>query len=289
LIVSNIINLAAHYKKFFTSNGLNTKVYIYHTDFNSDEFPQYKYNEDFRTYYLVKYNQNPKILLLTDRLKEFILPQVKTITDFIPDVYYISAHNIEGSLVPYIISRQDPSRKNLIIGGELYDTQYSSIPNFVNHYIHRSFNVNKIYSTINGYLADITKKTEDFSNIYNNYNVYCSLMAVLGNKIRSIDGLPGIGVKTFEKLFNEGLMNHIVQENTSSPEMICEIFKDEKLEDEFINNYYCSTILNMYQDLNESDIGSVITQLIDRSDLNSLMTLNNSKFYKYPLMLDGLL
>jgi hypothetical protein len=114
-------------------------------------------------------------------------------------------------------------------------------------------------------------------------------MAVLGNKIRSIDGLPGIGVKTFEKLFNEGLMNHIVQENTSSPEMICEIFKDEKLEDEFINNYYCSTILNMYQDLNESDIGSVITQLIDRSDLNSLMTLNNSKFYKYPLMLDGLL
>ena len=144
LMISNIINLAAHYKRFFVNNGLDTRVYLYNTDFESDEFNQFKYNEDFRTYYLVKFNDNPKFALFTDIMKGSVLPNVKTYCEFIPNVYYISAHNMEGSLVPYIIAESDKSRKNLIIGGELYDTQYSTIPNFVNHYIHRTFNSNSV-------------------------------------------------------------------------------------------------------------------------------------------------
>lgn len=293
LMISNIINLAAHYKRFFVNNGLDTRVFLYNTDFNSDEFNQFKYNEDFRTYYLVKFNDNPKFALLTDMLKGSILPNVKTYCEFINNVYYISAHNMEGSLVPYIIGNMDKSRKNLIIGGEFYDTQYSSIPNFVNHYIHRSFNSNAVYSDIHGYLKDVTKKDkEENPNMdvaFNNYNTYCSLLAVLGDKIRSIDGISGFGPKTLQKCIEQGLAQQIIQNETSNPEIIGDIFHDRDTKEEFVNNFYCCSILPMYQDLTEAEKSSIFIQMTDRSDINSLQMLNKTKFVNHPFLLEGLL
>lgn len=293
LMTANILNLAAHYKRFFVNNGLDTKIYLYNTDFNSDEFTQFKYNEDYRTYFLVKFNDNPKFALLTERLKGTILPNVKTYCEFIPNVYYISSKNIEGSLVPYIISQAEPERKNLIIGGELYDTQYTGIPNFVNHYIHRTFQQNMIYNTIEGYIQSITRKTKDelgdISSFFNMYNLYTSLLSVLGDKIRSIDGISGVGVFNFQKILNIGLAEHVLQEETTNPEIIGDIFHDGEMKEEFVNNYYCTSILPMYQDLTSSQIGSILVQLTDRIDINSLNMLNSTKFYNHPLLLEGLL
>lgn len=292
IMISNILNLAAHYKRFFVNNGLDTKVYLYNTDFNSDEFDQFKYNEDYRSYYLVKFNDNPKFALLTERLKGQILPDVKTYCEFIPNVYYISAKNIEGSLVPYIISKLDTSRKNLIIGGELYDTQYSIIPNFVNHYIKRSFNVNAIYSDTKGYLKDILKKDDSYLSMvdmFNNYNMYCTLMSVIGDKSRSIDGVTGCGPKTLQKYIDAGIAQHIIQNETTNPEILGDIFHDNEMKEEFVNNFYCSSIIPMYNELTNAQECSIAQQILDRIDINTLQLLNTTKFYNHPLLLEGLL
>lgn len=293
LMISNIINLVSHYKRFFVGNGLDTKVYIYNTDFKSEEFNQYKYNDNFRSYYLVKFNNNPKFISLTEHLTEQILPDVRVYCEFIPNVYYISAKNIEGSLVPYIISQMDKSRKNLIIGGELFDTQYSFIPNFVNHYIHRSFNTNAVHNSINGYIKDICKKedavTDEEARLYKNYAVYCSLISVLGDQARSIDGIHGYGFKTFDKCISEALGRHIITESTTSPDIIGDIFSNDKTKEDFINNFYCSSIIPMYEELTSSEITSVLSQIVDRSDVNTLQQLNATKFYNHPLILEGLL
>lgn len=288
LIISNILNLAAHYKRFFVNNGLDTKIYLYNTDFNSIEFNQFKYNEDFRSYYLVKFNDNPKFSLFTERLKGKILPDIYTYCEFIPNVYYISAKNIEGSLVPYIIAQHDTERKNLIIGGELYDTQYSAIPNFVNHYIHRSFNSNVVCSDLKGCIKDMTKSDDDFS-IFGKYSIYCSLISVLGDKIRSIDGLSGYGLKTLQRDIQAGLAENVIQTETTNPEILGDIFHDGELKEEFVNNYYCSSIIPMYQDLTSAQISSILQQINDRIDINSLQILNSTKFYNHPLILEGLL
>lgn len=292
IMISNILNLAAHYKRFFTSNGLDTKVYLFHTDLTSDEFDQFKYNEDYRAYYLTKFNDNPKFALFSERLNYNIIPDIKTYCEFIPDVYYISAHNIEGSLVPYIISKLDPTRKNLIIGGELYDTQYSQIDNFVNHYIHRTFNTNKTYSDLSGYLKDITKKENDEDNLnkaFSNYNFYCGLLAVLGNKVRSIDGISGFGPIKFKDSLTDAINKNDISENTSNPEIIGCIFNDGETKEEFVNNFYCSSILAMYDELTDSEKTSILKQLLDRSDKNTLEALNKSKFKDHPIILECLL
>ena len=293
IMISNILNLAAHYKRFFVNNGLDTRVYLYNTDFDSDEFNQFKYNEDYRSYYLVKFNDNPKFALLTEKLKGKILPDIRTYCEFIPNVYYISAKNIEGSLVPYIIAESDKSRKNLIIGGELYDTQYSVIPNFVNHYIKRNYNTNAIYSDINGYLKDILKKEEIYSenmkSLFGNYSLYCTLMSVLGDRTRSIDGISGYGLKTLHRELEAGLAQQIIGNETTNPEILGEIFHDGEIKEEFVNNFYCSSIIPMYQELTGAQKNSILQQRVDRLDINTLQYLNSTKFYNHPLLLEGLL
>ena len=156
ILVSNIINLAAHYKRFFMNNGLDTRIYLYHTDFNSKRFSQRKYNEDYRLYYLLKYNDNPKFVYLTDSLKSRILKEVKAICEFIPRVYYISGLDIEGSEIPYVIGSEDTTRKNIILSGEFYDTQYSLIPNYFISYFHSSIGYRAICNNIKDCLKEIT-------------------------------------------------------------------------------------------------------------------------------------
>ena len=272
---------------------METRVYLYNTDFNSEEFNQSKYNEDYRSYYLVKFNDNPKFVLLTEKLKGKILPDVRTYCEFIPNIYYISAKNIEGSLVPYIIAQSDPERKNLIIGGEMYDTQYSFINNFVNHYIHKAFNANIVCSELDGYLKDIMKKDsaniEDMKPVFGNYSTYCSLMSVLGNRVRSIDGITGCGPRTLQKLMEAGLAQNVIQNATTNPEILGDIFHDEDTKEEFVNNFYCSSIIPMYQELTSAEKTSILTQKNDRIDINTLRAINSTKFYNHPLLLEGLL
>lgn len=293
IMISNILNLAAHYKRFFVNNGLDTRVYLYNTAFNSEEFNQMKYNEDFRSYFLVKYNSNPRFVLLTERLTGAILPNVKTYCEFIPNVYYISSKNIEGSLVPYIIAQSDKSRKNLIIGGEFYDSQYSFIDNFVNHFIYRHFNTSVVYSDISGYMSNIMKKSktdiECIKPSFNNYSMYCTLMSVLGNKLRSIDSISGIGPVTLQKQLENAITQQVIEKETTNPEIIGNIFNDGETKEEFINNYYCSSIIPMYEELTNGEISSILNQRVDRIDVDSLRAINSTKFYNHPLLLEGLL
>lgn len=292
IFVSNILNLAAHYKRFFMSNGLDTRVYLYHTDFNSDEFNEYKYNDEYRSYYIIKYNINPKFVYMTDGLKSSILPETKSISEFIPRVYYISSHNIEGSLVPYIIGEDDKTRKNIIITGEFNETQYSLIPNYFCSYIHTGIGSRNICNNISETLEEITKKTnndlESLCNTYSHYGTYCSLLSALGDRMRSVYGLNGIGPRILEKYIHQGITRNEIQLSTNNPNMLGNIFHDEEIKEEFINNFYCMSLVDMYNELSTSNILSVLNQRKDRFDNESLMKLNATKFYNYPLTLEAL-
>lgn len=296
IIISNILNLAGHYKRFFTGNGLNAKIYLYSTDLTSDEFSQYKYNEDYRSYYLNKFNDNPKFILFTERMVGQIIPEVKTYCEFIPDVYFITSKNIEGSLIPYIVSQIDKSRKNLVIGGELYDTQYGVIPNFISHYFARKNRERVVESDVGGYITSMlqnpTKDKEEIEyarKMYKSYALYTSLISVLGNRERSIDKIGGVGLKTLTNYIYNGVQQHIITKDTLAPEVLGDIFHDGDMKTEFCNNYYCSNILNMYNELTDSQKMSIYNQITDRIDINTMQRINATRFYNHPIILECLL
>ena len=295
IIVSNLINLIAHYKRFFTSNGLDTRVYLYMTAIDSLRFSQSKYNDDYRSYYLVKWNENPKFVQLSDLLKKSILPTVKTYIEFIPGAYFIDAKDIEGSLVPLIIANSEPERKNMIITADVYDMQYSFIKNFVTHYLYRGWKTSFNASTVSDYLRLILRKDakdidDEMKKIFVRYPFFISLISVLGNKPRSIDPIAGIKTSSLFKLITDGIAKQTINDDSESPILLSEIFQsNEERKEEFVHNFCCSSLKIGYDELTKTDIKSILNQRMDRIDINSLVELNRTVFSKYPLILEGLL
>lgn len=295
ILASNIVNLAAHYKRFFMNSRLDTRVYLYHTDFRSESFHQTKYNEDYRSFYHCKYTQNPKFIYLTDALIDHILPMVRTCCEFIPRVYYICASDIEGSLVPYVISQDDKkrndNRKNFIISSDIYDTQYSYIPGFLSHYLKRNFS-NRLVTCKKEVLISLLANKEsedckDIISIYNNHARYATMLASLGNKERSIDKLDGIGFATVTNLLQNAVATNRIVDTTSSPNMISEVYGSDHRK-QYLDNFYCTSIPDMFEELTEAEKESLTCQRKDRFDNQGLLELNRTVFANHPLTLEAL-
>lgn len=289
----DIINIAAHYKDFFVGNGLHTKVFLYMTDLTSelDGFKECETCEDFRSYYLMKYTQNPKFIMLGDALKREVLPDVKMLCDYIPDVYYIASKNIDGGLIPLIISRKYPDRKNLIISGDLHDTQYTYEANFLDHLHARSWNSNILCCSTEDYLKQISKSKEidpSFIQLFGNPSFYRILLSCIGDKYRSIPGITGIKFVKMTKILYEAICGSKITKETTNPTILSELFPEDVQEDLY-HNLMVTDINNELSMLGEGDIKAVTSQIIDQSDVNTLQQLNATRFARNQLRLECLL
>lgn len=293
IMVSNILNLAAHYRRFFRGNGLDTRVFIYHTDFFSEEFNEMKYNEDYRAYYINKYSRNPKYVLMGEILQKEVFPKVKTIMDFINGVYLISAKNIEGSLIPYIIGAADPSRKNIIISSDIVETQYTDNIRNSFYLLRRNSEGLETRYTQKSYLEYLIRKTSDDSNYdlelsyYTNKAFYILLLACIGDKYRSLDGIPNLKNSSLIKLINKGIVEHKITNMTTQFDVLREIFPDI-FQESIESNFHVLNFDEMYRDLTKEQKYTITSQMVDRFDHNSLLKLNSTEFYEYPMMLEAL-
>ena len=293
ILESEMINLCAHYRRFFRDNGCNTKVYLYYTDLTSDTFSNFIFNDEYRSYYLNKFLKNPKFQLLGNNLVDTIIPRVKKILEFIPGVYFISAKNIEGSMVPLILAKENKDAKNFIITGERYDTQYTMYPStFIAHFFKRSPLNLQIIGEPKQCVADLFKDNEQESDnngyeLFRNPSFYSTLMSVMGDKKRSVDPLKGVGCKTVQKYLNNGIDKGLVTKDTNTIELISSVFPEE-YHDLLINNFRCISLESQYLNLTEQDRFNITNQIVDRSDYSSLLELNKSDYKDYPLMLTEL-
>lgn len=280
-MISDIINVAAHYKEFFKNNGLDTKVYLYNTAFDSEigAFNESMINEDFRSYYINKYNSNPKFVLLTEALMDDVLPRVSTLCEFIPDVYFINVNNVDSSMIPLVFAEQDKSRKNFVISGDRYETQFAFEDNFVDHLYLRSYANSSISCKLEEYVKAIfkTEMTNEEKELYTNRSFYVLLLACLGDKYRSIDGITGVSYKTITKLLFQGLNARIITKDTKSIDMIANIFSEDK-RSEVIENFNALDMRESFENLLVGTKKEILLKAVDRSDLNGLMEMNRLIF-----------
>lgn len=292
IIASGALNLIAHYKRFFRQNGLQTRVFLYYTDPRSDEYVLYDKNDEYRSYYTQKFLRNPHYSMLGESLVDIIIPEIKTICNFINGVYFISAKNFEGSLIPMIIGGMDPSWKNCIITGDAYDTQYQMYPNkFLTHYLSRgrgtasiSFDIKKSAQML---FFDKEGTAEQLDIISNNVSFYCLLLAAKGSKIRSIENIKGCGAKTIMKYIMNSISSGNITRYTTSIDLITDSFPDD-IKEFILANAYCTSLENQYKNLSREDRFSIESQLVDRYDNNSLVQLNSRRYYHHQLMLPEL-
>lgn len=290
ILESEMINLCAHYKRFFRGNGLPVRIFLYCTDLGSESFSEFKYNEEYRSYYCNKYLRNPKFRLLGGKLMDEIIPRVCKIMEFIPGVYFLRGINMEGSLIPAIVSNIFPNDKNFIVTTDKFECQYMLRPNFCTHYIKKSKLGTSIQYTYDKFITDYLKDDQDIEGVrrlYMNPSFFGLLHAVMGDKLRSVDSMKGIGTKTISNMIRYGLHNGVITQNTNSIELLKELFAREQQESA-VSNFNCISLMDKLRSVNEENMVDIRSQLVDRFDYNSLIRLNMTDYSEYPLMLEEL-
>lgn len=290
ILESEFINLCAHYKRFFRGNGLPTRVFLYYTDLSSSSFKNFRYNDEYRSFYINKYMLNPKFQLLGNRIVDTIIPKIQKIMEFIPDVHFINATDIEGSIVPLIIANQDKTCKNFIISTDKYETQYQLSPKrFCMHYIKRSPTGASVLNRFDKTLSYIFKENIDnkYVELLSNPSFYSTVIGAIGDKPRSLEPLKGIGCKSVLKCLSTAIEDNIITKDTTSIEMISKSFPEDQSE-LAISNYNCINIAKQYSDISDKDVFSITNQIVNRFDYNSLIKLNETVYKDYPLMLQEL-
>lgn len=291
-IESAIINLVAHYKGYFVTRYRKVNVYLYYTDLTS-ELPQEMrvYNKFYRSLYLNKYLMNPAFRDMSSLLVSVIIPEVDLILNYIPGCYFLRCKGFDSSVAPYLCSQiyqrnhEDETIDNIVISGDVFDTQYLFMGGFKMIYIKRRFQHFAVYSDISGVINSIVKDESPFDlAIFNGEMYFRLLLSIKGSKIRNIKSAKGFGYGKFMNLLKVGLDNGVVLTGFESIRSIADLFP-EKYRDDIINSFQCTNLDVQIEMTTEADIESLKSQLVDKSDIGSVQSLNNKRFLSYPLKL----
>ena len=119
--ISNIFNLAAHYRRYFSARHIYSDIYLYMTfPFKKDEMDSDIYIPEYRKDYSYLLNK-PSASVLTQTIIDAI-SMAQIIDDYIEGVYLITTNKMETSLIPGIINDKlsEIETDNLIITKDKY-------------------------------------------------------------------------------------------------------------------------------------------------------------------------
>lgn len=279
-LISNIINLAQHYRWYFTKRGYDCHIYMY-WNYRLGQYKNLKYNPSYRQYYNNRLFNNRGCKYLKDCFAD-IYKSLRIIVNYMNQVDMIDSSDIESSVIPYIIRerlyKDDRYTRHIIISIDKYDFQYVSYgfkvlaPKQINTEILDDVNIIP-------YLVN-TMGLKTACNVPSNLIPF--IISMLGCKYRNIPKIEGIGLGTLLKYIKSALDRVAITPNTTDIETLQNILKEE-YRDRFISNYRCTNIAYQYNELTELDIHKILSQIEDRYDDNALDYINERYFIKYPL------
>lgn len=285
---SAILNLMASYRSYFIKEKCIPKMYFYFTDLSGSQQEMSVYNKFYRNYYQNKYMQDPHFSKMGECMQSIILPEVKLITAYIPDCYFITSKTFDASVIPQVIS-EITGDKNVIITGDLFDTLYMLDPNFMVIYIKRRYSHFSVTSSIEETIQTIVKNESMFDlGIFHSEMYYRLLLSIHGSKIRNIKSAKGFGYGKFMRILKDGVNKGIILKDFGSIDSIIEMFPIQ-YRDDIKTAFQCTSIDMQRSLLNDTDIDEIKNQIVDKEDRKSLETLNNRRFLESPINLQALL
>jgi len=279
-MISCIINLAAHYRLFFTKNKLYSRIYMYLSYPFKTSYKNRMINPNYRKAYEHKFTKDSKTIVLTKTL-DAVLPFVKTILEYVEGVYLIGADSIESSLVPQVITKEFPTNHiNFILSSDKYDYQYVN----KGFYIIRPKQDESYMVTQENLIDNIKLEEKIVTDISVGTNFYPFILSLLGDKYRNIEKIKKIGLSGILKMLNKALQENIIGKDVSNINILSKIVREE-YRPLVLSNFYCIDIDTQMQMLNVKDIYDITKQIVDKFDNVSLKKINDEYFRHYPIYL----
>lgn len=297
--ISDFINVAAHYRAYFTRNGIKTNIIYYYNEIPSEYI---KYNnsalcDTYRNHFVDSLNNIEKVNV--NAMVVECIPIMETIVEYLENVYLVSTKRVESSLIPMVINMESalPANINILITKDTYDFQY------VNHnflvitkngddpILLSSKNVIKYMCYKNIKEFDVEKERD-----YINNRLLPFILACMGDRKRSIPKVNRLGFKTvYKNLESLYKIGYIFDEDpeTMSIGNLMHVINNESfvtrnkvdIGNRIMSNYRVTDLISQYSVMNNTQKNKIIDQLVDKSDIGTLMEINNKWFEDYPIHL----
>jgi len=278
--ISNILNLASHYRLYFSKNKLFSKIFIYIGYPFDSVFKNKSINPNYRCTYNHKYGAGMTNFSTHDVVSESI-DQSKTIFEYIDNVYLIASGIVEPALIPTIVNDdQDNKAINFLVTKDPYEYQYVN----KGYYILRPKS-DKSYLVSKNNVIDIMKQENNIvSDIMVDTEYLPFILSLLGDKKRNIEKVRGIGFGRLIKLIQLNLDMNILSPNVFNINLLSDVLKPE-IRDILLKNYYCTDVDTQMKLLNFRDKHIILDQLKDKFDNDGLKKMNEMYFRENPINL----
>lgn len=281
MFISNVINLAQHYRLYFAKMRIPNEIYLFwNYNPDNDDYKNSEFISNYREKYDNKIGNLSPVPYVRDVIKES-LKTLQTLVKYVNEVYLITHNTIESSVIPYMFYRDQPDdikHMNILISRDLYDYQYALYDFYV-------IDPKKLRVIVKNNLLDIySTQYKRKTKIDIPLNFVPTMMALLGDSNKGIPKIKSIGINGLSNIIKENINNLRVTENTSSLDIIEKMFDDDVRQD-FRNNYKCTSIPQQYQELTPKERFEIFSQVIDKYDDISLEYLNDRFFTNHLLMI----
>ena len=292
-VIANIINIAAHYRSYFTREHVFSNIVYYYTDFtdqkhynNSVHIPKYRKN------YCDMYKDKKY-----ERVNEILVGAIEychKIVDFLDSVYILKSDRLDGSVIPYLChdDKRLKADLNLLLTKDVYDWQY------VNH----GFMVlvpkgdDSVLLNREVFMKYLLYKNDmmDKYKVVISSELYPFILSVMGNKKRNLEKVRGIGFKRlYKELENLYIKDYISEENEYcyNIEYLNDLirsnngFYDTGVKELISSNYYAIDLDRQLNIADSNDNDKILSSIINRYDTNGLKRLNDHTFSDNPINL----
>ena len=285
-VVSNLINLAAHYKHWAVKEHMSPTIYLVYT--SSKIFRNEMVMAEYRRYYnkIIDLSNPDFFYVNTAMMNSFSILQI--ITKYLPRVYAIDSNYLEPSIIPLYLSELNPADFNLLISRDEYDLQYTQYEKWGVVLPKGEISPMITSGTLWEHIQHKEKLVGEFCY---HPETFIWAKAIVGDKYRSIPKLTRTSWKTVIKYLEEfSSPNNGVEILELQLKRLADYISKKKIEDtDFNNNLACTSIRLQLDRALEVDKIMIRQQLTDMEDMQSLYRANTSLFKENPLNLPFLL
>lgn len=283
-LISNIVNLAAHYRMFFSKNKLYSNVYMYVGYPFGSMYKSRAINPNYRKTYEHKFTKDPKSMVLSNSLEQ-VIPFVKIILEYIEGVYFIESGPTEPSAIPQVILNHKPTNAiNFILTTDRYEYQYTN----KDFYILRPKKLDSYIVSKNNVIETMKLEDKIVNETTVGPNFVPFIISILGDRYRDIKKIKSIGLSTIISLLNLAIQENIIGKDVSNISILSDTVKEE-YRAQVLSNFYTVDIDTQIQSMNMKDTYHITDQLVDKFDNVSLKNINDQYFREYPIYLLELL
>lgn len=285
--ISNAINLAAHYRRFFTKNRIKSNIILFMCGYDEESKQNNQmYVDTYREKFIYNYTENPNYTLLNE-LFFSAFRSIKNVAEYIEDVHLVKSTRVESSLIPLVLLDQKvlDGQINIMVSRDTYDLQYTS----------KGF----LVLFPKGESSVLVTKDNLFRVLRNKYEfkgdrdlpsyLLSFILAVTGDKKRNLGKLKGVSwKKVYSDLCKLFKKLDIDEDEYVGFEAVAGCIKtnpndeDDKRQ-KLINNYLCIDLDRQLGMVSEPQAMEITSQLINRYEVDTLENLNSTKFALAPI------